>query len=140
MKSSRDIEINVMESDKWTTFRSEYLDEELNRERRDLGGVRVRQEQNTSEEPFDFSIEEIRSRFSAFLNPEEDKKETDTERPPETIENGSEDPFDAINPDNSELFGTNNSPHDPTFNANNYWKIDVEAAFSADDLLAQLSI
>jgi len=66
MKSSEDIQTNVIESDKWKQFCTLYLDDELVRERKDLGGVRVRQDQNPSEEIFDFSIDEIKSRFSAF--------------------------------------------------------------------------
>jgi hypothetical protein len=51
------------------------LDDELERERKDLGGVRVKQDQNHTESVFDFSVEEIRSRFSVFLNPDDGSKE-----------------------------------------------------------------
>lgn len=121
MKSTEEIQINVLESAKWQEFCRIYLDDELEKERKDLGGVRVKQDTNATEEAFDFSIDEIRTRFSAFLNPDDGNK-VDSD---DNITNSASyhnDPIDAQDP--SKLMQIEDQKEEPAFLQNNYWKID----------------
>lgn len=63
----------MVKDENWKVWKEIYFEEQKEIEARDLGGVRVRQNTEVdSEDSFDFSIEEIRSRFSDFLNPSAD--------------------------------------------------------------------
>lgn len=137
MKCSDDeVAVNVTESDKWRQFCDQYLDDELERERKDLGGVRVKQDQNHTESVFDFSVEEIRSRFSVFLNPDDGSKENNDAS--ETSELGKFDPFESTEPDNPDSFYNSVNKVESEFTNSTYWKNDMTGGFSADDLLSEL--
>lgn len=137
MKCSDDeVAVNVIESDKWREFCDFYLDDELERERKDLGGVRVKQDQTHTESVFDFSVEEIRSRFSGFLNPEDGNK-NDTDGAENTDQDGF-DPFESMEPNNPDSFYNSVNQVESEFGRNTYWKNDMTDGFSADDLLSEL--
>lgn len=135
MKSTEEIQLNVLESAKWQEFCRIYLDDELEKERKDLGGVRVKQDTNATEEAFDFSIDEIRTRFSSFLNPDEGDK-VDLESNITNTVSDSNDPIDNQDPEKIlEIEPENDSQE---FVSNNYWKMDMTTSYDADDLLAEL--
>jgi len=135
MKADEGVQVNVLESSKWQRFCREYLDDELEKERKDLGGVRVKQDTNATEEAFDFSIDEIRTRFSSFLNPEEDQEKDSKSNISHTTPD-VDDPIEAQDPNNIPQDEPNTE--DPENFDNNYWKLELNDMFDADDLLAGL--
>lgn len=133
MKASEDVQDAVLESSKWKDFRVKYLDEELERERKDLGGVRVRQDQNPTEETFDFSIEEIRSRFSNFLNPEENSQKDNNDsiaEDPETF---------FANPDEAQFPKETPYVDDPNYTTQSWWVKSMDGDHDIDNLLSELT-
>jgi len=140
MKSSKDIQTHVLESVKWQKFCDIYLDEELEKERKDLGGVRVRQDQNPTEETFDFSIDEIRSRFSSFLNPDPNPLKSpvgETNKKPDQ-EGGEDNGKELVEPRPPVPQHETNPEVDPNYTLNKYWKVDLNNSYDPDDLLAEL--
>lgn len=139
MKNSEEIAEKVTESEKWNKFNEIYLNEELEREMRDLGGVKVR-DQNPTEETFDFSIDEIRSKYSNFLNPEEELDDLNKDKTDTDQDGGNKmDEMDNIDPNNYNAF-IHKASEDPDFYDTQYWKSDNSAITgeSIDDLLSGL--
>ena len=142
---AEEIQIGVQESVKWNEFCERYFNEEHEIENRDLGGVRVRQDTNISnpEDQFYFSIEEIRSKYSDFLNPasEESNKSSALESEGQNnIENSInfEDNSLSIDPDLNEIMLHGKNSDDPNFNEGTFWKSDLYDSHNVDDLLKEL--
>ena len=141
--NSEEIQIHVIESKKWNQFCEEFLNEELEIENRDLGGVRVRQDTNIVEDQFDFSVEEIRSRYNSFLNPEiSDKSICSNGGADNSIDKSISGPIikddDEIDNNLRQEMTNGKEPIDPLFNEGVFWKSSLGNNYNVDDLLNEL--
>ena len=128
---------NLLETASWQEFSDIYQTQELELENRDQGGVRIRQDSNIAEDQFHFSIEEIRSQYSSFLNPEKDSQENQSQVNTESEQTmkGFEDFTEIDDPivKHDIIHGRNLG--DPDFNEGIFWKSDISKNYDIDELL-----
>lgn len=135
-KQEEDGKIDLSENTNWQKWKDAYFTEQKEIEARDLGGVRVRQNTEVDlESSFDFSIEEIRSRFSDFLNPSADVSidgESGTEDESSNGQNVDQWLRDILPSNTDEL-----EENDPDYNTTTFFKETIKVD-EVDDLLAEL--